>query len=77
MTVQGTSLNIQPAGANVVLSWSTNIPNFVLASSPSLTNGSVWTTNLPAPVVVGTQNFVTNPIAGPQKFYRLQYVPSP
>jgi hypothetical protein len=46
-------LNIQPAGANVVLSWSTNVP---------------------APTVVGNQNFVTNPISGPQQFYRLQLV---
>lgn len=76
MVIFGTTLSIQPAGANVVLSWSANIPNFVLACSPSLTNGSIWSTNLPAPVVVGNQNFVTNPIAGPQQFYRLQFVPS-
>jgi hypothetical protein len=66
------TLNIQPAGANVVLSWSTNATNFVLASSPSLSNGSVWSTNLPAPVVNGNLNFVTNPISGPQQFFRLQ-----
>lgn len=64
-------LNIQPAGANVVLSWSTNVPNFVLASSPTLNPGAVWTTNLPAPAVIGNQNVVTNPISGPQHFYRL------
>jgi hypothetical protein len=59
----------------VVLSWSTNIPNFVLESSPSLTN-PVWNTNLSAPVVVGNQNVVTNPISGPQQFYRLQLIQS-
>jgi hypothetical protein len=72
MTIFGTMLNIQPAGTNTVLSWSTNVPNFVLASSPSLNAGGVWTTNLPAPTVIGNQNFVTNPISGPQQFYRLQ-----
>ena len=76
MTLQapppGPTLNIQPSGPNVVLSWTTNAANFVLASSPSLTNGSVWNTNLPAPIAVGDQNFVTNPISGPQQFYRLQ-----
>jgi hypothetical protein len=72
MTIQGTLLNIQAAGTNTVLSWSTNVPGFVLASSPTLNSGAVWTTNLPAPAVVGNQNFVTNPISGPQQFYRLQ-----
>lgn len=75
MTIQAAplvTLNIQPAGANVVLSWSTNAASFVLASSPSLSNGSVWSTNLPAPVVNGSLNFVTNPISGSQQFFRLQ-----
>lgn len=72
---QPPQLNIQPAGANVVLSWSTNAPNFVLASSPSLNPGAAWTTNLPAPVVIGNQNVLTNPASGPQQFFRLQSVP--
>lgn len=72
MTIFGTPLNIQPAGTNIVLSWSTNVPNFVVASSPTLNPGAVWNTNLPAPAVVGNQNVVTNPISGPQQFYRLQ-----
>jgi len=71
----GPTLNAQPSGANVVLSWSTNAANFVLASSLNLTN-AVWNTNFPAPVVVGNQNFVTNPISGPQQFYRLQLAPT-
>lgn len=74
VTVQGTMLNIQAAGTNTVLSWSTNVPGFVLASSPTLNPGAVWNTNLPAPAVVGNQNFVTNPVSGPQQFYRLQLV---
>lgn len=72
ITISGTELNIQPSGTNMVLSWSTNVPNFVLSSSPSLGATAVWTTNLPAPVIVGNENFVTNPMSGPQQFYRLQ-----
>lgn len=75
MTIQAaplSTLNIQPAGQNVVLSWSTNFPNLVLASSTNLNAGAVWTTNLPAPVVNGNLNFVTNPVSGQQQFYRLQ-----
>lgn len=75
MTIQAaplSTLNIQPAGQNIVLSWSTNFPNLVLASSTNLNAGAAWTTNLPAPVVIGNENFVTNPISGPQQFYRLQ-----
>ena len=72
MTIQGTMLSIQQAGTNTILSWSTNVPSFVLASSPSLNTGAVWNTNLPAPAVVGNQNFLTNPISGLQQFYRLQ-----
>lgn len=73
--VQPPTLNAQAAGTNLVLSWSTNTPsNFVLASSPSLVSGAAWNTNLPAPVAVGSQNVVTNPISGPQQFYRLQLV---
>ena len=77
MTVQGTPppsglvVNAQRFGTNVVVSWTTNATNFVLASSSNLTN-AVWNTNLPAPALVGNQNVVTNPISGPQQFYRLQ-----
>jgi hypothetical protein len=76
MTVQGATtqapiLSAQASGTNLVVSW-TNAPNLILASSPTLNPGAAWTTNLPAPVVVGSQNFVTNPISGSQQFFRLQ-----
>jgi hypothetical protein len=74
MTIAGTLLNAQASGTNLVLSWTTNVPDFILASSPGLNPGAVWSTNLPSPVVIGNQNFVTNPISGPQQFYRLQLV---
>lgn len=72
MTIAGLTLNIQPAGGNAILSWTTNVPGFYLASSPSLGPSAVWSTNLPSPVVVNGQNVVTNPIADAQQFYRLQ-----
>jgi len=73
MTVAGLMLNIRLAGTNAVLTWTTNVPGFTLASSPSLGAGAAWNTNnLPAPVVINQQNVVTNPVAGTQKFYRLQ-----
>ena len=72
MTIAGTSLNFQKVGTNMVLSWTTNVPGFVLAASPSVNPGAAWNTNLPLPVVINSQNVVTNPISGLQQFYRLQ-----
>jgi len=72
MTVAGLTLNIQIVGTNAVLSWTTNVPGFSLASSLSLGTGVVWSTNLPPPVVVSGQNVVTNPIANTRQFFRLQ-----
>jgi hypothetical protein len=71
MTISGLALNIQKAGSNVALSWTTNFPGFNLASSTRL--GAAWSTNgLPAPVVVNDQNVVTVPATGTQQFFRLQ-----
>jgi hypothetical protein len=73
MTISGLMLNIQLAGSNAVLSWTTNAPGFNLASSPNLGAAAAWSTNgLPSPVVVNGQNVVTNPVAGAQRYYRLQ-----
>jgi hypothetical protein len=44
---------------------------FTLQSTTNLGSPSVWSTDSPAPVVIAGQNTVTNPITGPQKFYRL------
>jgi hypothetical protein len=71
MTVAGLPLNIQKAGANVVLSWTTNTPGFHLESTTSL-RVPVWNPVLPDPVVVNNQNVVTNPIVGSQQYYRLR-----
>ena len=58
-------------GANIVLTWPTNAVGFTLQSTTNLGSPSVWSTNSPAPVIIGGQNVVINPISGPQQFYRL------
>ena len=62
-------LTLIPYGTNVILTWPTNAVGFTLQSTTNL--GAAWTTNSPAPFVIGGQNVVTNPLAGPQQFYRL------
>jgi uncharacterized repeat protein (TIGR03803 family) len=57
-------------GTNVVLSWPTDATGFTLQSTTNLSS-PVWTTNFPAPVVVNSQNTVTNPISGTEQFFRL------
>ncbi len=61
-------LTIPRSGTNVILSWPTNVAGFdytgyTLQSAPALTGTF---TNLPA-----ATNPYTNPITGPQQFYRL------
>jgi uncharacterized repeat protein (TIGR03803 family) len=63
-------LAIIRSGMNVVLSWPTHYVGYTLQSSMDLVS-PVWTTNLPAPVVVGGQYAVTNPISGTPHFFRL------
>ena len=56
-------LIIAHTAANLVLAWPTNTTSFILQSTTNL-GSPVWTTNLPASVVVNGQNTVTNPISG-------------
>jgi hypothetical protein len=58
-----------PSG--IILTWSTNAVGFALQSTTNLFPPSAWVTNSPGPVVIGGQNVVTNPITGPQQFFRL------
>jgi len=64
-------LTVIPDGANVILTWPTNAVGFTLQSTTNLVPPTVWNTNSPAPTVADGQNAVTNPITGPQQFYRL------
>jgi uncharacterized repeat protein (TIGR03803 family) len=63
-------LTITPIGPNISLSWPTNFTGFTLQSTTNLTS-PIWTTNLPAPVIVNWLNTVTNPISGTQQLFRL------
>jgi len=63
-------LTIVRSGTNVVLMWPASAAGFNLEFATNLLS-PVWNTNLPAPVVVNTNNAVTNGISGAQKFYRL------
>jgi uncharacterized repeat protein (TIGR03803 family) len=62
-------LAIFPSGADVILAWPTNYAGFTLQSTTNL-DLPVWTTNLPAPVVINGQNTVTNSLSARQ-FFRL------
>jgi len=64
-------LTLIPYGANVILTWPTNAFGFTLQSTTNLGSPSVWSTNSPAPIIIGGQNVIINPITGPQQFYRL------
>jgi len=73
---QWPQLTIAPSGPNVLLKWPTNnagydYAGFTLQSATNLDSPAFWSTNSPAPVVIAGQNTVTNPITGPQKFFRL------
>jgi uncharacterized repeat protein (TIGR03803 family) len=68
-------LTLNPVGENLVLKWPTSYAGFdytgyTLQSATDLAS-PLWTTNLPAPVVVNGQLVVTNPISGAQQFFRL------
>jgi uncharacterized repeat protein (TIGR03803 family) len=63
-------LTITPSDRTVVLTWATNFVGFTLQSATNLLS-PVWTTNLPAPVILNGQYTLTNPISGAQQFFRL------
>jgi uncharacterized repeat protein (TIGR03803 family) len=69
-------LTIALAGPNVILTWPTDFAGFdytgyALQSTTNLAPPAIWTTNLPTPFTIDGQLTVTNPIAGPEQFYRL------
>jgi len=56
--------------ASVRLLWPTNDPPFSLQTATNLAANS-WTNALPLPVVIGTNNVVTNAAINLEQFYRL------
>jgi DNA-binding beta-propeller fold protein YncE len=71
-TLPPPQLTIIPSGAYVFLTWPTNDTGFTLQSTFNLGASAVWNANSQAPVVIGGQNVVINPITGTRQFYRLQ-----
>ena len=63
-------LTISRLGTNVALAWPTNAGGFALEYATNLAS-PVWSSNLPTPAVVSTNNVVTNSISGTQRFFRL------
>jgi hypothetical protein len=61
---------VPPSG--IILTWPTNAVGFTLQSTTNLSSPAVWSTNSPAPVVIGGQNVIINPLTGPQQFFRLK-----
>ena len=75
LTIVPPQLTIIPSGANVILTWPTDYngftADFTLEFATNLVSPTIWQTNSTAPVVIGDQNVVTNPITGTQMFFRL------
>lgn len=64
-------LAITPSGTNVILSWPASTAGFNLQSTTNLLPSAVWMPVTPSPVVLTTNNVVTNNLTGAQQFYRL------
>jgi uncharacterized repeat protein (TIGR03803 family) len=64
-------LSINLSGNNLILTWPTNVSGLNLEYATNLASTTVWQTNSTAPVVIGGQNVLTNPITGTQMFFRL------
>ena len=65
-------LGIIQSGTNVVVGWPVTATGFTLLTTTNLVPPVVWATDAPAPAIFSTYFVVTNPIAGPKRFYRLK-----
>jgi hypothetical protein len=71
-TASAPRLTIEPVLPNAVrLLWPTNPPGFNLEANTNLAS-TIWLAVSPPPVVVGTNNVVTNAMTPEQKFYRVK-----
>ena len=64
-------LSLARSANNVIVSWSASDTGYTLQAKTNLNPSVIWATVSPAPIIVNGQNAVTNPLSGPQKFYRL------
>jgi hypothetical protein len=68
---QPPQLSLLISGASAIVSWSTNSTAYTLQSTTNLAPPQNWTTVTSAPVVISSENVVTNPVSGSQMFFRL------
>jgi len=66
------TLSIAVSNLTVVVSWPAGVVGFTLESSTDVGPAAAWASNLPPPVVSGTDYVVTNQISDERKFYRLK-----
>lgn len=65
------TLFITKSGDKAVLYWLASATGYQLESKTALANPAAWTAVLPAPTIANGFNYVTNPIAAGNNFYRL------
>lgn len=66
------SLAISLSAGDVILSWPTNAPGFVLERTLSLSSSNAWSTNSAPVCVVGASFAITNSLGAAQQFFRLK-----
>jgi uncharacterized repeat protein (TIGR03803 family) len=67
----GPRLSLDRVGGQLLLSWRTNYAGFALQFSTNLALAN-WTVCTKPPMVVDHEYYVTNPVTGPNAFYRLK-----
>ena len=64
-------LKIRRSGSDVLLTWPSSSSNFVLQGTSAFSTNSPFTNLLLSPVVIGSENVVTNSATNGTKFFRL------
>ncbi len=67
------TLFINSSDASAILFWTTNASGYLLEHNSNLAVTNGWSTVLPTPVSTNGFNYVTNPIAPGNNFYRLRH----
>ncbi len=64
-------VGVQASGTNLIMSWPTVYPEFVMQSATNLTSGTWSTITSPLPQIVGTNYQLTLPLTNSDLFFRL------
>lgn len=64
-------LTLWRSGTDVVMTWPTNFTGYTLQSATNLVSSTTWINVSTSPIVINTNNVVTNGISGTRVFYRL------